>query len=316
MSAQTLHVTNGDAVLYVWKKAGLLGTHLAWRDALHDGPVPGDLPLEELSRVRARFLSQAGYGSPIKINYDFERRDATIRRARDFDEVVLWFEHDLYDQLQLLQVLNVLNEMRLGVGAVQLIASEQYLGMLTAEELMALYPKRRSITPTIMEGAQRAWGAFTAATPSDLPRASRERYVGLKALPEALRRLCEDFPALDTGLARTEKQLALAAQEGARRKDDLFRKSQAREEAAFLSDTACAAVIARLCRDPAPLLTEHEEGYDITLLGRRVLAGDADWVEHQPLDRFIGGTHLTTQRHWRWDEAAGDLREIAADNAR
>ncbi len=40
----------------------------------------------------------------------------------------------------------------------------------------------------------------------------------------------------------------------------------------------------------------------MTVLGRRVLAGDADWLEHQPIDRWIGGVHLTTDRHWRWDD--------------
>ncbi|MGZ6216409.1 MAG: hypothetical protein ACXWNK_09285 [Vulcanimicrobiaceae bacterium] len=59
----TLHVTNGDSVIYLWKKAGLLGTHLSWRDVLHEGPVLNDLPLEAMS---------------TKTHHDFERRDATI----------------------------------------------------------------------------------------------------------------------------------------------------------------------------------------------------------------------------------------------
>jgi hypothetical protein len=45
MSVNTLHVTNGDSVLHLWKKAGLLGTHMAWRDVLHEGPVPAGLDL-------------------------------------------------------------------------------------------------------------------------------------------------------------------------------------------------------------------------------------------------------------------------------
>ena len=54
MSINSLHITNGDSVLHTWKKAGLLGTHLAWRDILHEGPVPGGVPLEALSRRRKR----------------------------------------------------------------------------------------------------------------------------------------------------------------------------------------------------------------------------------------------------------------------
>ena len=59
-SAQTLHVTNGDSVLYSFRKAGLVGTQIAWRDTLNEGPVPSDVPLEQLSRIRADYLASRG----------------------------------------------------------------------------------------------------------------------------------------------------------------------------------------------------------------------------------------------------------------
>jgi hypothetical protein len=304
VSGNTLHITNGDSVLYVWKKAGLLGTHLAWRDVLHEGPVVAGRGLDEMSRIRGDYLASRGYGNAIKIHRDFEKRDAIVLRARDFDEIVLWFEHDLYDQLQMLQILAVLQELGLGSGAVQLIQSEQYLGMLSADELMSLYPKRRFITTAIAEGAASAWKAFTAANPQELARAASEQYVGLPFLRDALRRLCEEYPALDTGLSRTQKHLVDACAQGARRKEDLFRRSQALEEAAFLGDAACYAAIDDLASEPAPLLSALDQGYELTVLGRRVLAGDADWLERAPLERWIGGVHLTNENSWRWDERA------------
>jgi Domain of unknown function (DUF1835) len=304
MSANTLHITNGDSVLYSWKKGGLLGTHLAWRDVLHEGPVPDAGSLEDSSRIRADYLAARGYGNAIKIHRDFEKRDALLRRAHEFDEVVLWFEHDLYDQLQMLQILAALQEMGLGSGFAQLIQSEQYLGMLSPEELLSLYPKRRFITSAIADGAARAWSAFTAADPQQLARAASEQYVGLPFLRDGLKRLCEEYPALDTGVSRTQKHLLEACAQGARRKEDLFRRSQAREEAAFLGDTACYATIDDLAAEPAPLLSALDQGYELTVLGRRVLAGDADWLERTPLDRWIGGVHITNENSWRWDERA------------
>lgn len=299
-----MHITNGDSVLYLWKKAGLLGTHIAWRDVLHEGPVIAGGGLEAMSRIRGDYLASRGYGNAIKIHRDFEKRDAVVQRARDFGEIVLWFEHDLYDQLQILQILAVLQELGLGSGSVQLIQSEQYLGMLTADEVMALYPKRRFITTAIAEGAARAWKAFTAGDPHELAHAASEQYVGLPFLRDALRRLCEEYPALDTGLSRTQKHLLDACAQGARRKEDLFRRSQALEEAAFLGDTACYAAINDLASEPAPLLSPLDQGYELTVLGRRVLAGDADWLERAPLERWIGSVHLTNENPWRWDERA------------
>lgn len=302
MSANTLHVTNGDAVLHLWKKAGLLGTHLAWRDALHEGPVPAGLELEHLSRIRADYLAARGYGNAIKLHHDFEKRDALIRRAGEFEETVLWFEHDLYDQLHVLQILAVLDEQGIGAGAVQLVQSDNYLGMLSADEIMALFPKRRFLTSAMGEGAAKAWRSFTSGFPEQLDAAARDRYAGFPFLAAALRRLCEEFPATGSGLSRTQMHVLEACARGAREKEDIFRRSQAREEASFLGDSACYAHIDDLCAEPAPLLSALETGYEPTVLGRRVLAGDTDWLEHQPVDRWIGGTHLTRETLWRWDE--------------
>lgn len=302
MSTNSLHVTNGDSVLYMWKKAGLLGTHMAWRDVLHEGPVPAGLPLEELSRVRAQFLCDRGYGNPIKIHHDFEKRDATLRCAADFDEVVLWFEHDLYDQLHLLQILNVLREMGMGSGSVQIVQSDQYLGTLVAEELMALFSKRRFVTSGTSESAERAWKAFTSDDPAALHAAASDRFAGLPFLHDAFKRLCEEYPAAESGLSRSQKHVLEAVAQGIAPAEEIFRRAQAREEAGFMGETACYRVIADLSAQPAPLLAELENGYDVTVLGRRVLGGDADWLDQQPLDRWIGGVHLTSTHHWRWDD--------------
>ena len=88
-----LHITNGDAAVPVLRAAGVAGTILPWRDVLHEGPVPA-VDADELSAVRSRF--------PTERSDAFADRDRLLAEA---EELVLWFEHDLYDQLQLAQVL-------------------------------------------------------------------------------------------------------------------------------------------------------------------------------------------------------------------
>ncbi len=188
-----------------------------------------------------------------------------------------------------------------------MVQSDQYLGMLTAEELVALYPKRRFVTSAAQKAATQAWAAFTSATPEALVSLAAREQSGLPFLRAALHRLCEEYPAEDTGLSRTQKQLVETCAAGAHRSEDLFRRSQMCEEAPFLGDVACFAAIDDLSAQPAALLAASERGYELTVLGRRVLAGDADWLEHQPLDRWIGGVHLTSRQQWRWDEVRQTL---------
>ena len=56
---------------------------------------------------------------------------------------MLWFEHDLYDQLQLLQALTSLEELNLEPGRVATIQSDHYLASMTVDEILPLLPRRR-----------------------------------------------------------------------------------------------------------------------------------------------------------------------------
>jgi hypothetical protein len=300
-TAATLHVTNGDTVLYLFKKAGITGTHLAWRDALYEGPVPGGA-LEEASEYRAGFASARGYGNPIKIIHDFQRRDAQLRRAAEFQEVVLWFEHDLYDQLQILQVLTALEVLDLEPGRVSIVQSDHYLGTMTADELSPLLARRRTVTAATFRSARRAWERFTSSSPLDLYVASKEDAIGLPFLRAALQRLCEEYPWSRDGLSRSQRQALQAVAQGSAHAQELFRRAQAREEAAFLSDATFGKLVGDLQAPPAPLVEPDGDSIAVTALGRRVLAGDADWIEAAGIDRWIGGVHLQAPTATRWDD--------------
>ena len=101
-----LHVTNGDSTVLGLREAGIEGDVLAWRDILHEGPVPADLSEDGLDEVRARFLAGLGAGSYEEVRASFAEREVALAAALEGDEIVLWFEHDLYDQLQLIQILS------------------------------------------------------------------------------------------------------------------------------------------------------------------------------------------------------------------
>ncbi|MGB8907949.1 MAG: DUF1835 domain-containing protein [Candidatus Cybelea sp.] len=304
-SAATLHITNGDGALYLLKKAGVLGTHVAWRDALNEGPVPAGLSLEQTSAIRTRYLAERGYGNPIKLIHDFSRRDAELRRAEDFDEVVLWFEHDLYDQLQLLQALTSLEELDLDPGRVSVVQCDHYLANMTVDEIFPLFPKRRTATPAVFKSARRSWQRFTSDSPADLYAAAGEDAIGLPFLRVALQRLCEEYPWKRDGLSRSQRQALYSVAQGRARAEELFQRAQAREEAYFLGERVFAKMLEELAAGEAALVEEEDGTLVTTALGRRVLAGDADWLEEHSIDRWIGGVHLVSEHVTRWDDDAG-----------
>ena len=196
-----LHITNGDHAVAVIRQV-VQGTILPWRDVLHEGPVRAGLSLEALSEERARFIADAGWGTFPQVRKAFAERDAAFRRAGEHDEIVLWFEHDLYDQLQLIQVLDGLAELR--GPPISLICEAEYLGRMAPERAAELLALRSPVLRQHIREAQAAWAAFRSADPLGIDPGKPK---ALQFLGAALRRHLEEFPWTTDGLSRTERQI-------------------------------------------------------------------------------------------------------------
>src|SRR5215218_5092509 len=160
-----LHVTNGDAAAEVIRASGVGGEVLPWRDVLHDGPVPAGLPLRELSAVRAAFIAGQGWGDADELRREVQARDEALAGFGAHDEVVLWFEHDLYDQLQLAQVLDWLAGQDSASTRLAMVCGPEYLGPSTPERIAARFPERQPVTDAQLALGEAAWNAFRSPDP-------------------------------------------------------------------------------------------------------------------------------------------------------
>jgi hypothetical protein len=304
-----LHVTNGDAAADAIRASGIPGEILPWRDVLHDGPVPAGLPLRELSPVRAGFIASRGWGGVDEARRGFEERDAALAASVDEDQVVLWFEHDLYDQLQLIQVLDwFATHPRPGLT---LINPAQYLGPSTPDQLRALFALRMPVTTAHLSAARAAWEALRAPDPRGMEAIPGAGLAPLPHLASALRRHLQQFPSARDGLSRSERLALEVLAEGPRTAGELYVASHHdRENPFWLGDSTFFFYL----EDLGPLVTIGE-GTEfrhrivaLTDLGRDVLAGRADRVAAIGIDRWLGGVHLQGRAvPWRWDEAAGRM---------
>jgi hypothetical protein len=329
----TLHLTNGDAAAGALARSGLPGDILTWRDLLHDGPVPPDADLGAFHRVRAEFLASRGWSALSAAVADFEQRDARLEDVGAGDEVVLWFEPDLYDQLQLIQILARLARRPSGQRPrITIAPADCYLGPMRPEKFAPLYHARRDVQDGDLAHGTVAWGAFTASTPDALMdvtnRLDREvgartyaadDHVRLPHLVAALRRQLEEYPDTDAGLSRSERQLCEALSPGAVTLGRLFAAHQATESWVWLGDWSFAWYAERLsdCAHPivvhtngsrviAPLRTTDghafwERAVQLTPFGQDVVRARADHVTANGIDRWIGGTKCTGAQYWRWD---------------
>ncbi len=304
-----LHVTNGDAAREAIRSTEVDGDVVVWRDVLHEGPVPAGASESELREIRATFLARSGWARREDALADLVRRDARVAAAvRGGEEVVLWFEDDLFDQLQLVQILD-----RLAAAVpppkVTVVEVEGYLGLLSNRELIAAFARARLLGAPELALGRRAWNAFRAEDPRVLEELLATETSALPALAPALRRHLEQFPAPGHGLSRTELQALRALADGPLGFAELFERSQADEPRRFLGDVVFRLYLDRLAAAPAPLLERSaDDTWQLVELGRAVLDGKADRLRLAPMDHWLGGVRLLSpHRLWRWDGEAGRL---------
>ena len=197
-----LHITNGDCAADVIGRTGIPGPVLPWRDVLHEGPVPAGLEPADLSDVRARFLADQGYAPLVQLREDFARRDAALAASVEHDEVVLWFEHDLYDQLQLVQLLDWFSRQARCGTRLRLVCEREYLGESSPERLSELVAARCGVTAAQLALGRAAWEAFRSPDPASISRLLLRDTGPLPFLASALERHMEQFPATVGGLSR------------------------------------------------------------------------------------------------------------------
>ena len=160
------------------------------------------------------------------------------------------------------------------------------------------------------------WEAFRAPEPTALAEWATRETPGLPYLAPALLRLLEELPAPGDGLSGTERRALQAVAAGAATPAAAFAAYQLLEPAPFLGDAWFFRTLAGLAglvetKDgplpPPPPLGGPDAFLRVPLRltreGELVLRGEADRVELLGLDRWVGGTHITRERAWRFDPA-------------
>jgi hypothetical protein len=278
-----LHITNGDCAVAVLSQA-VPGSFLPWRDVLHEGPVRAGLSLEELSKERAGFIESAGWGSGVL--KQFEARDATFRRAGEHDEIVLWFEHDLYDQLQLIQVLDGLSGVR--GPPISLVCEAEYLGSMVPERAAELFTLRNPVLRRHFQEASAAWRAFRSPDPRGLESL---KTTSLPFLAAAVRRHLQEFPWTGDGLSLIERNVIEALRPGRLPFTKIF--AAVEEDPAFLGDAVLAWHLDRMSKEG--LVEGGSAAWALT--GRKRARREPRWL----------GGYEVRDESLRWDPASGRL---------
>lgn len=309
-----LHVLNGDETASVFARAAIAGHTLVWRDILCEGPVK---PRIEDASERAASLARQLEIDAADYLRAWRAEQAALDAAGDEDEVILWFEQDLFCAVNLWYVLTHLREGPALSLVYPSLDDVRGLGAAEPAQLTALFHARHPLRADAVRRGRMAWQAYASVTPAEAEAQIRAGDGSLPFVPAALRRHLARLPALATGLNEVEETALHEVAGGSQPFPAVLSAVTEREPVRRhgMGDIQLAATLRTLAGGDSPLVTIedgplaacHHWHVRLTPGGRAALNGDRAW---QPPARWVGGIHVdSTTAKWRRD---GDIiRKVA-----
>jgi hypothetical protein len=332
---QMLHIHNGESSAGTLRQSAIQGEQFAFRDALIAGPTPAGVAGEQWRSLRATHLSDS-YGVDRKeCELDLLGQEEKLSSYAGHDEVVLWFEHDLFCQVNLIYLLDWFNNRELGKTRLSLICIGEFpglegfrgLGELNVEQLASLFASRHEVTPAELRLASAAWAAYRSPDPIAIEELLDGDTSPLPFLRDALLAHLARFPSVRNGLGRIENCALELIDQGLEKFVELFPRFGQVEPVYGLGDFQFWLALKKMGEARTPLLTVEngqsllealdsaklrDTKFALTPEGKAALKGEANFVAMSGVDEWLGGVHLSADHVWRWDEVE---RKLSADYA-
>lgn len=217
MSSQ-LHITNGDAFTQRLRKLKFKGSIITWREMLCEGKTENNVGSEAFWKTRFDFLHK---------NYNVSKSwfvEKTLKEYRSLcnhkkeDEIILWFEYDLFCQINMLAVISWLKTHRRHVKISMVCsghedASGKLYGLneLSDAQIREHYENRVVLTQDDIEFADYIWQLYCSDNPIRLEHVTDFDQYQFAYLGEALKTHLKRFPTIRNGLNEIENRILQVA---------------------------------------------------------------------------------------------------------
>ncbi|WP_281540298.1 DUF1835 domain-containing protein [Maribacter aestuarii] len=209
-----LHITNGDSFTKRLGNLNLKGDVITWREMLCEGETLTNVGSESFWKKRYEFLHK---------NYKVSKSwfiEKTLKEYRSLcnhkqqDQIVLWFEYDLFCQVNMLAVISWLLANR-KYAEISLVCSgkedesDQLYGLneLTDEQLLSLYRNKKVLSQDDIEYADYVWQLYCSNNPIRLENLSDYEDFQFDYLGDAVKSHLRRFPSIANGLNEMENNI-------------------------------------------------------------------------------------------------------------
>jgi hypothetical protein len=192
------HILNGDSLAYSFPASSIKGEIIVDREALIDGDLQGK-ELSDFWKARAEFLKIPSSEYYDKVVSEFDK----ILTAPENTEFNLWFEYDLFCQVNMWFVLSLIADLPIKKQVYAVYSSFltrqdknfwNAFGPATANQLIQSFNDRILLTEIDIQLGQQLWKAYKNANLTELKSLSNNQPPAFPWLMEVIQAHIDRFP--------------------------------------------------------------------------------------------------------------------------
>ena len=225
-----IHILNGDSTLPILEKSGIEGAIVVWREMLCEGPLSNDFASDEFWQKRyTYFETEIGVK---RLDY-FDKTIKEILKLEDlsnYNEVVLWFEFDLFCQVNLLAACTYLLDNYVKKANYYLVCTGkekgkeglQSLSNYSSEDFKKLYANKSPLSKANLMFAKECWNVYAENDFDKLKAYNFNQSSKFEYLELAMNQHLKRFPSTN-GLNQIENKILKIINSSALTENEIIR---------------------------------------------------------------------------------------------
>ena len=216
-----MHIVNGDSTREILEHSGIEGDIVVWRELLCDGPISEPVFSDEFWQARYNYFENEL--EVPRLEY-FDKTIKELLKAEFLDgveEVTLWFEYDLFCQVNLMALCSFLLEhfrkdviyAMVCVGREKDREGWQTLADYKPSEYQNLFENRINMSRASFEYAHECWKVYAQKDPQAIQNFNFRKNKRFKYFDVAMKQELERFPD-ESGLNQIDRKILEFIREG------------------------------------------------------------------------------------------------------
>jgi len=292
MSEKTLHITNGSILTGFLKELDYDGDILTWEEMLCEGPTMSRINSDAFLKKRASF-----FNTYYDIELDIEEIKAELSildYTENYNEIVLWFEYDLFCHINMLGVIKLLDQKKVQLplflvcsGRIEGEKNLKGLSELSPVQLNKHFSERIKLTTEDIELVKSIWNIYCGKD-HNLLKPYIVKSSSFKYLNNCLKAHLKRFPDSKSGLNVLEQNLLeIIKDTNIKSKNQLLGYALNYQGYYGYSDIQFNRIINKL----SLFITYDDTGLSLNRKGHEALLGQHNFAHEMNNNITFGGVH-------------------------